>query len=374
MKNMRTKRTNREREALEDYRQRVIEELLDQGDHFRALARRLLGVPVRDVYVHGSVLDPERFSEDSDIDLAIVVFDERRPIGLDVDLSRKLFGKFFLGSSALDVIVFNREIPPHDGRRRMGVSNFLRIANPNNPSLKLTESLREIGAEARQRVLECEMDVEAMCLPWSTLAARLFREHGYQPTLIQGVYEVDEPDLDEEGNERFRLPHYWLEVERLIVDGTASQFGDMIHGEVAEVEVGTYSELFRYTPVHRGTPVAWDRIFAKLHRIANPDLEVRTSVLHMDVIGADEHVYAIVASSPDGRTRYGAMQVHVLDEEAHVGYVEVLTTYRRRGVGIALYQALYDWADAEGLMVRHGMLTPAGAATLEAFRGHRRMK
>jgi len=52
--------------------------------------------------------------------------------------------------------------------------------------------------------------------------------------------------------------HYWVEVlispnenENLIVDITASQFNDEIDMPQNPIEIGTYDELTRYTPIHK---------------------------------------------------------------------------------------------------------------------------
>jgi predicted nucleotidyltransferase len=49
-------------------------------------------------------LDPSEFSEDSDVDIAVIIDDDQYPTGLVDELSEELAGQ-------LDVIVLNDELP-----------------------------------------------------------------------------------------------------------------------------------------------------------------------------------------------------------------------------------------------------------------------
>lgn len=135
-----------------------------------------------------------------------------------------------------------------------------------------------IAKGVRDHIMECENAVEAMCGIWSVEAAKKLKSAGFSVQRVQGVYEVDFPDEDEEGNERYQLPHHWLEVDGLVVDGTASQFEDWIDDEPpADVVIGTYDEEFRYTPIHRGKPRPWGEIFGSLE---NPR-KLKTKLLRL---------------------------------------------------------------------------------------------
>lgn len=108
---------------------------------------------------------------------------------------------------------------------------------------------------------------------------------------------------------------------------------------------------------------AAERAVEKAERASNPMVD-RVIVSHRDAIGP-EHKYAVVALDAQGNG-LGRMDVTVLDDEAHVDWVEVLPQHRRQGIARALYHELYRWAKDEGLEVRHGWATPEGSATLEA--------
>lgn len=95
----------------------------------------------------------------------------------------------------------------------------------------------------------------------------------------------------------------------------------------------------------------------------------RVHVVHRDTIGgpgAYEHKWVIVATDAQGEG-LGYMDISEAGDEAYVEWVEVRPGYRRRGVARALYHELYRWAAEQGLEVRHGWATEAGAATLEAL-------
>jgi len=106
----------------------------------------------------------------------------------------------------------------------------------------------------------------------------------------------------------------------------------------------------------------------------NPTKGIRTHVMHIDSFGRPpQHVFRITATSPDGQTDYGWLRFDELEGEdiARVNSMEVREAYRRRGVAMALYDVLYDWAAENGLRVQHGMLTPEGAKALDAWRERR---
>jgi predicted nucleotidyltransferase len=75
---------------LEAYRKQAIATLKQNAAFIRDTARDVLMLPAREVYVVGSVLDRSQFSEDSDIDVAVVVDGPKADTGLSEPLSQKL--------------------------------------------------------------------------------------------------------------------------------------------------------------------------------------------------------------------------------------------------------------------------------------------
>jgi len=45
--------------------------------------------------------------------------------------------------------------------------------------------------------------------------------------------------------------HYWVEVNDIIIDITADQFNDELDYPISPVEIGTYSDLERYTSINK---------------------------------------------------------------------------------------------------------------------------
>jgi hypothetical protein len=89
----------------------VIESVRSLGQHYR----ETVGGSVESIWIHGPVLDTQEFSEESDVDLAIVV-DVPGPGGLNEELSEQWAGRLPDGiCGVLDVIVLNRDLPA--GRR-----------------------------------------------------------------------------------------------------------------------------------------------------------------------------------------------------------------------------------------------------------------
>jgi predicted nucleotidyltransferase len=75
---------------LEQYRKQAIETLKSNASFIRDTASDVLGLPCREVYIVGSVLDRATFREDSDIDVAVVVDGNKADDGLSEKLSEKL--------------------------------------------------------------------------------------------------------------------------------------------------------------------------------------------------------------------------------------------------------------------------------------------
>ena len=62
-----------------------------------------------------------------------------------------------------------------------------------------------------------------------------------------GTFELDEPIVDYEENiEVIRPLHYWVEVDKKILDVTAKQFQNFVYEEIPDIIYGDYSELPRY--------------------------------------------------------------------------------------------------------------------------------
>jgi hypothetical protein len=79
-----------DRDDLERYRRHAVDVLKDNGGFLLQSAADVLRLPVREVYIVGSVLDPKSFTESSDIDAAFVVDAPGLAPGLNEQLSSKL--------------------------------------------------------------------------------------------------------------------------------------------------------------------------------------------------------------------------------------------------------------------------------------------
>lgn len=75
---------------LEEYRKAAIAAVKKAGPFIRDTARDVLNVPCRAAYVVGSVLEKSQFTEDSDVDVAVVVDGPKADTGLSEALSEKL--------------------------------------------------------------------------------------------------------------------------------------------------------------------------------------------------------------------------------------------------------------------------------------------
>jgi predicted nucleotidyltransferase len=77
-------------EELEEYRKGALMIVRKNAGFLRSTAGDVLSMPVKAVYVVGSVLEPRRFTEASDIDVAVVVEGPEGDTGLSEPLSEKL--------------------------------------------------------------------------------------------------------------------------------------------------------------------------------------------------------------------------------------------------------------------------------------------
>lgn len=84
-----------------------------------------------------------------------------------------------------------------------------------------------------------------------------------------------------------------------------------------------------------------------------------TLVRYVDAIGPEDQ-YLILAGNLETNESYGHMKLSVLDDEAHILWVEVKPEHRRKGVATAIYARLDWWVAEEGLQVVGGMRTPEG--------------
>jgi predicted nucleotidyltransferase len=96
---------------LENYRVEILNLLAQEAEFIRGRIEDEISIPVVSLWIHGSILDPATFSEESDIDIVATV-NVNEPDGLLNDVSEKLGGKVWLGDAgALDVIVLNKTEP-----------------------------------------------------------------------------------------------------------------------------------------------------------------------------------------------------------------------------------------------------------------------
>ena len=129
-------------------------------------------------------------------------------------------------------------------------------------------SVKSIATKVRNELVKCYGDEECLretCLPSSRDLKKELIKYGYQATITQGVFRVDNPDtkavsqMDVDGlteeeieDAKYNPLHYWVEVDNLIVDITADQFNNELEDEIMHpITIGTYSELDRYTPIRK---------------------------------------------------------------------------------------------------------------------------
>jgi len=146
----------------------------------------------------------------------------------------------------------------------MGSVNWYKKAQNINDLNKL----KNIATQFRQQMVKCYDDdcLKSLCLPISRKLKEFLISKGFNTAIVvQGVFKVDNPDpsvMDDWRKEDFESPeemeeasytplHYWVEINNIIIDITADQFNDELDSPVSPVEIGTYEQLERYTPIHK---------------------------------------------------------------------------------------------------------------------------
>ena len=131
-----------------------------------------------------------------------------------------------------------------------------------------TQKLNELATQFRKQMVKCYDDecLKNLCLPISRKLKEFLVSKGFNNAIVvQGVFKVDNPDIDaysewdindfeneEEMESATYTPlHYWVEVNNIIINITASQFNDELDYPVEPVEIGTYQDMERYTPIHK---------------------------------------------------------------------------------------------------------------------------
>jgi len=129
------------------------------------------------------------------------------------------------------------------------------------------KTIPQIAQYVRSNLIKCYDDecLRSLCLPVSRQLKTELVKNGYDAIVVQGVFRVDNPDptasddwdpSDFENEEemesaKYTPLHYWVEVNNMIVDLTANQFNDELSEPVSPIEIGSYADLERYTPIHR---------------------------------------------------------------------------------------------------------------------------
>ncbi len=94
---------------LETWRREMLEELQEMGGDLLVNAEKILGERVDSLWVTGSVLNSEKFTEKSDVDVAVRV--TRPGESPSSGQSEKLAGRLYAHGSALDVSLWVNKDP-----------------------------------------------------------------------------------------------------------------------------------------------------------------------------------------------------------------------------------------------------------------------
>jgi len=96
--------------------------------------------------------------------------------------------------------------------------------------------------------------LQALCLEVSRKLRDELIKCGYNAQVVQGTFALDESISDDDGNEYYKPLHYWVEVEREILDITVIQFKDYLEyeDEIEVINTGKYKDNPRYKSIRKG--------------------------------------------------------------------------------------------------------------------------
>lgn len=97
---------------LEAFRREMLTALKSNANRIKKQISTIL--PIKNLYIIGSVLDKNKFREDSDIDIGILVNIALEPLGMSENLSMKVqehMINYPINGSVLNTVVFNNTQP-----------------------------------------------------------------------------------------------------------------------------------------------------------------------------------------------------------------------------------------------------------------------
>ena len=91
--------------------------------------------------------------------------------------------------------------------------------------------------------------LEGLCLDCSRDLKKLLAGS----IVVQGLFRLDEPDYDEDGEEMYEVLHYWVEYEGYVIDVTSTQFQEFCEDELDDVYIETLKDsyYYKYKPLRK---------------------------------------------------------------------------------------------------------------------------
>lgn len=191
----------------------------------------------------------------------------QKNFGLHLWLSycRTDMGKCFYDSKMLELKKYRYKTKMRGGYRQ--TREYMAFNLKTHKTSANINQLNQIATQFRQQQVKCYDDecLRNKCLPISRKLKALLLSKGFNTAIVtQGIFKVDNPnpeaiaELDPKGltkeefeESKYTPLHYWVEVNNVIIDVTASQFNDELESPMNPIEIGTYEELERYVPIHK---------------------------------------------------------------------------------------------------------------------------
>jgi hypothetical protein len=196
-------------------------------------------------------------------DLAEEVYREKESEEMDYYFQHQL--PYAFGNDILKYIYENSQNKQEIEQEPAMANNWYKLIK----TAQQKKTIGQIAQEIRNKMVRCYDDecLQAVCLDVSRELTKELQKYGYKAQIVQGTFEIDDPNMEnydewdekdfnneEDFNDVIYHPlHYWVEVNGMIIDITASQFNDEIEDEqMPDIVMGSYSEFPRYKVLRKG--------------------------------------------------------------------------------------------------------------------------
>ncbi len=121
----------------------------------------------------------------------------------------------------------------------------------------LPRGVKTLARQIRSDLLRYSGDVYGECFQFSKRLVASLAERGIAATIVRGHFCTDRRHCttNEDGLVYTREPlHHWVEIDGVLIDGTATQFNEAMDSTLPPLVIGYVSDCWRWVPEQEGRP------------------------------------------------------------------------------------------------------------------------